>query len=81
MSKNQTSYDDEFRKNAVDLFINSSRSYTEVASDLGINPTTLKAWERKFRSLHKELEYVRRQRDILKKAAIILGEDPRPGMS
>ena len=32
------------------------------------------------RQLRKELEYVKRQRDILKKAMSILGEEPMGGM-
>jgi transposase-like protein len=29
---------------------------------------------------HKEIEYLKRQREILKKAMSILGEEPNPGM-
>ena len=107
MWKNQTTYDDEFRWNAVDLYVNSDRSMAEVASDLGVAATTLREWKRKIlggsggeqgaegtgesgadagdlaeeaRRLRKENEHLRRQRDILKKAAAILGEDPHAGM-
>ena len=33
-----------------------------------------------IKTLERENEYLRRQREILKKAACILGEDPQLGM-
>lgn len=48
MTKNQYTYDDEFRWNAVDLYVNSGRSATEIASDLGISTGTLRDWRRKI---------------------------------
>ena len=33
-----------------------------------------------IRELHKEVEYLKRQREILKKAMSIVGEEPNPGM-
>jgi transposase-like protein len=33
-----------------------------------------------IRQLHKEVEYLKRQREILKKAMSIVGEEPNPGM-
>ena len=33
-----------------------------------------------IRRLHREIEYLRRQREILKKAVSILSEDPQSGM-
>ena len=33
-----------------------------------------------IRDQHKEIEYLKRQREILKKAMSILGEEPNPGM-
>ena len=107
MTKNQHTYDDEFRWNAVDLYVNSSKSMAEIASDLGISTGTLRDWKRKIlggsgggsgaegggptgadaedlveenRRLRREVEHLRRQRDILKKAAAILGENPHAGM-
>ena len=38
------------------------------------------AKEAEIRRLHKENEYLRRQREILKKAMSILSEDPQCGM-
>jgi cell division protein FtsB len=34
----------------------------------------------KIRQQHKEIEYLKRQREILKKAMSILGEEPNNGM-
>ena len=48
MWKNQTTYDDEFRWNAVDLYLNSDRSMADVAADLGISACTLRGWKRKI---------------------------------
>jgi transposase len=48
MWKNQTTYDDEFRWNAVDLYANSDRSLAEVAAGLGISPGTLRGWKHKI---------------------------------
>ena len=105
MTKNQHTYDDEFRWNAVDLYVNSSKSMTEIASELGISTGTLRGWKRKIlggsgggsgaggggataadaedlagenRRLRREVEHLRRQRDILKKAAAIDSASPRP---
>jgi transposase len=33
-----------------------------------------------IREQHREIEYLKRQREILKKAMSILGEEPNPGM-
>jgi transposase len=37
-------FTEEFRENAVRLALRSDRSYTQVASDLGINYWTLRNW-------------------------------------
>jgi hypothetical protein len=36
--------------------------------------------ERENRTLRKQVQYLERQREILKKAISILGEEPNPGM-
>jgi hypothetical protein len=36
--------------------------------------------ERENRALRKQVQYLERQREILKKAISILGEEPNPGM-
>ena len=46
------------------------------------DPETLKEGEllRELKRVRKENEYLKRQREILKKAMSILGEEPDPGM-
>ena len=99
-------YDEEFRRNAVDLLVSSGKPLKRVAADLGVSPNALRAWRNRrparnggggsgavgtagsaamtgeqllaeIQRLRKENDYLRRQREILKKAALILGEDPR----
>jgi hypothetical protein len=36
--------------------------------------------ERENRALRKQVQYLERQREILKKAISLLGEEPNPGM-
>ena len=99
-------YDEEFRRNAVELYATSGKPLSEVARELGISANSLRNWKKRLlgqnagaaidapggdecavmtaeqqaeeiRRLRKENEYLKRQREILKKAALILGEDPR----
>jgi transposase len=97
-------YDEEFRRNAVELLHSSRKPVTQVARELGISTATLHGWKSRYgrfgadgsapgggpveglsvqqlveenRRLHREVQYLERQREILKKAALILGEDPR----
>jgi transposase-like protein len=44
------------------------------------NPVSPEDAFKEIRRLHKENEYLRRQREILKKAMSILGEESAPGM-
>lgn len=43
-------------------------------------PMSAEDLEQENRALRKQLHYLERQREILKKALSILGEDPNPGM-
>ena len=100
-------YDEEFRRNAVDLYLSSGKPLATVARELGVTPNSLRSWKKRMlgqngggvpvavgdgdtsamsaeqlaednRRLRRENEYlIRKQREILKKAALILGEDPR----
>jgi len=109
MPRTKPPYEEEFRREAVDLLISTGRPLKEVADDLGISTSTLRAWRDKafnrglaaeagsaepkgrsggapvdpaaeIRRLQRENEYLRRQREILKKAMSILSEDPQSGM-
>lgn len=97
-------FDKQFKQRAVELWLNSGRSATEVAGELGIDPQRLAAWRPRFGppppggkgggekltaeqlsieniSLRRENEYLRQQRDILKKTLGILSEAPTNGIN
>ncbi len=111
------SFNDTFRREAVDLLLSSGRSLNAVAKGLGITANSLRSWRNKLaprrgvgasaqaelqrgpaasahptgpiteadlaariRQLQQENEYLRRQREILKKAMSILGQDPQTGL-
>jgi transposase len=101
--KVQKRYDEEFKRQAVELVIHSGKSQTQIARELGVSEYSLTLWKRayigrlkpalmdgeqmspeqmleKIRQLQKENEYLKRQREILKKAMSILGEEPHSGM-
>ena len=101
--KVQKRYDEEFKRQAVELVIHSGRSQAQIARELGVSEYSLTLWKRaylghlkpgqldgeqmspeqmfeKIRQLQKENEYLKRQREILKKAMSILGEEPQSGM-
>ena len=96
-------YNEEFKRQAVELLIHSGKRQAQVARELGVSDYTLTLWKRayleqlkpgelegkplspeemveKIRQLQKENEYLKRQREILKKAMSIVGEEPNPGM-
>jgi len=80
---NHPAYTDEFRQQAVDLLLSSDRPLKKVAEDLGVSADAAADGPQdasEMRRLRRENEYLRRQRDILKKAMSILGEDPQLGM-
>jgi len=102
-SKMARRYEEEFKRQAVELVIHSSKTQTQIARELGVSEYSLTLWKRdylgqvkpaqldgeqlsseqmldKIRQLQKENEYLKRQREILKKAMSILGEEPHSGM-
>ncbi len=101
--KVQKRYEEEFKRQAVDLVIHSGKTQAQIARELGVSEYSLTLWKRdylgrvgpaqidgeqmspeqmleKIRQLQKENEYLKRQREILKKAMSILGEEPHSGM-
>ena len=48
--KSHKRYDEDFKRNAVELHESSGRSISEVAGDLGIPYKTLERWRTKYRS-------------------------------
>jgi transposase len=85
-------YDQAFKRQAVENWIRSGKSGTQIARELGLSYPSLKEWKRRYwgdatpqradleaenRALRAELARVREQRDILKKSLGILSEPPR----
>jgi transposase len=85
-------YDEAFKRQAVEHWIRSGHSGTQIARELGLSYPSLKEWKRRYhgdatparadleaqnRALKAELGRVREQRDILKKTLGILSEAPR----
>ena len=93
-------FDLAFKRHAVELWLNSGKTATEVATELGFDVQRLSAWKKRFAppppggeggggakhtaqqwelenaQLHRENDYLRQQRDILKKTLGILSEPP-----
>jgi transposase len=87
-------YDEEFKRNAVELLERSGRSAVQLSRELGISDWSLGKWKRQYgkagqkelsssqadqsriAQLERQVEYLSRQRDILKKALAILGQEP-----
>ena len=101
--KVQKRYDEEFKRQAVELVIHSGKTQAQIARELGVSEYSLTLWKKdylrdlkpaesdgeqmspeqmldKIRQLQRENEYLKRQREILKKAMSILGEEPHSGM-
>jgi transposase len=87
-------YDEEFKRNAVELLESGERTAVQLGRELGVSDCSLGKWKRQFgrqaqasrsglgaeqsrmAQLERELAAVSRQRDILKKALAILGQEP-----
>nr|WP_274377476.1 transposase [Halanaerobium hydrogeniformans] len=52
MGKRRT-YTEEFKRDAVELSLNSDKSVKEIAEDLGINYGNLNRWRREYRNNRK----------------------------
>ena len=98
-------FDKAFKQRAVELWLNSGRTATEVARELGFESQRLYAWKERFApptpggeggggakrsaeqletensNLRREVEYLRQQRDILKKTLGILSETPASALN
>ena len=82
-------FDQAFKRQAVELWLNSGKAATEVAAELGIHAQRLSAWRKRSAEqleventdLRRENDYLRQQRDILKKTLGILSEPPTNGFN
>ena len=99
----QKKYEEEFKRQAVEMVIHSGKTQAQIARELGVSGYSLNLWKKAYlksmepgeldsrpmspeqmvaeiKRQQKEIEYLKRQREILKKAMSILGEEPNPGM-
>jgi transposase len=87
-------YEEAFKKQAVENWLQSGKPGTQIARELGVSYPTLKQWKRCYwgdamparpdlesevRALRAELARVREQRDILKKTLGIFAVPSRSG--
>jgi transposase len=102
-SKMARRYEEEFKRQAVELLIHSGKTLRQVAKELDVSEYSLILWKKAYLGQQgraeingqmkspeemakligqqqKEIEYLKRQREILKKAMSILGEEPANGM-
>ena len=86
MGKPRRKFMPEFKQEAVDLLRRSGKTATQVARELGIGQTTLSRWTlqaakmplgskgflvtEELKAVRRELDQVRQERDILKKAIV-----------
>jgi transposase len=93
-SRRRPRYDEEFKRNAVEILESGERSAVQLGRELGVSDCSLGKWKRQYgrqaqeagkglgaeqsriAQLERELAAVSRQRDILKKALAILGQEP-----
>ena len=93
-SRRRPRYDEEFKRNAVELLESGGRSAVQLGRELGVSDCSLGKWKRQYGQQgpdarsglgadqsriaepERELAAVSRQRDILKKALAILGQEP-----
>ena len=91
MDKQRRSFTPEFKQEAVDLCRRSGKSECPVARELGISQPTFNRWMRQVASapqgshsflateelkvLRREMEQLRMERDILKKAVAFFAKE------
>ena len=79
-------YDEEFKRNAVDLWIHSGKNASQIARELGISANSLSNWKKVYLTegspqtinlaeeverQKKEIAELKQERDILKKSVAI----------
>ncbi len=93
MSGVRRKYTSDFKQEAVALVRRSGRSANQVAQELGVSQTALSRWLREalrdasgangfqaaeeLKTLRREVERLRMERDILKKAAAFFANESR----
>lgn len=91
MSRARRVFSPEFKQEAVELVRRNGRSANQVATELGVNQTTLSRWKREaeatsstgqtmpaaeeLKQLRRENERLRMERDILKKSVAFFARE------
>ena len=91
MSRSRRVFGAEFKQEAIALLRRSGKSANQLAKELGITQTTLSRWKREadaapsgtngfhaaeeLTQLRREVERLRMERDILKKAAAFFARE------
>jgi len=97
MSDRRTKYDEDFKKNAVQLTYSSPKSVRAIAEDLGISEPLLYRWRKKYtkdgektryatleeelRETKRELAEARIEADMLRKATTYFANLHKSGTS
>jgi len=96
MAKNQKSYTPEFKQQLVDLYNARETPYPQLGREYGVNRSTPSNWVKQFspvkvseeetatlkesRALQKEMQRLKIENEILKKAAAISTKEQQPGL-
>ena len=91
MAKNQRHYTQEFKQQIVDLYNAGGTSYPQLEREYGINRSTLSSWVKQlspikvsedesvtlkeYRALQKEIQRLKIENEILKKATAIFAKE------
>ena len=91
MSIKKPKYSQEFRKESVELLLSSGKSANAIAVELGCSPSSLNKWKRDLCrlsdenttsdleainvKLKRDLDRVRKENEILKKAAAFFAKE------
>ena len=52
--KSKKKYDESFKKDAVELYLQSGRTQSELADDLGVSLSAFNRWLREYRAVRQE---------------------------
>jgi transposase len=93
MGRQRRKFSSEFKQEAVALIQRSGQSANQVAKELGVSQTALSRWLREgtrsasspngwraaeeLKALRREVERLRMERDLLKKAAAFFANESR----
>jgi transposase len=91
MAKNQISYTPEFKQQIVDLYNAGGTSYPQLEREYGINRSTISGWVKQlppikipeeetvtlkgYKALQKEIQRLKTENEILKKATAIFAKE------